>query len=86
MCCGKEKKKNSTKIPEYFLTHFTRRDDGNMRMVSPSASVRPAEDSERERHQDKGTKRERESHHVKIGADFDSSGQVPHYAIPIMPG
>lgn len=24
------------------------------------------------------------THHVEIGADFDSSGQVPHYAIPIM--
>lgn len=24
------------------------------------------------------------SHHVEIGADFDSSGQVPHDAIPIM--
>lgn len=24
------------------------------------------------------------THHVEIGADFDSSGQVPHYAIPIV--
>lgn len=29
-------------------------------------------------------KKKEKSHHVEIGADFDSSGQVPHDAIPIM--
>lgn len=33
----------------------------------------------------KEAKAGQETHHVEIGADFDSSGQVPHNAIPIMP-
>lgn len=35
-------------------------------------------------HWKKKTRLSQNTHHVEIGADFDSSGQVPHYAIPIM--
>lgn len=52
-----------------------------------SFSENMAKESEREskRQRDKETEAGQESHHVEIGADFDSSGQVPHNTIPIMP-
>lgn len=37
------------------------------------------------RQRDRETHGAPKSHHVEIGADLDSSGQVPHNAIPIMP-
>ncbi len=37
------------------------------------------------RQRDREVQGSQESHHVEIGADLHSSGQVPHNAIPIMP-
>lgn len=61
----------------FFLIHCIRKHDIQLVWIWPKTV------SERQR--DKETEAGQESHHVEIGADFDSSGQVPHNTIPIMP-
>lgn len=82
MCCGKEAKTKGivfTKSSSFFFSDSLHKKT----WYSASVWIWPKTVSERQR--DKETEAGQESHHVEIGADFDSSGQVPHNAIPIMP-